>query len=423
MSSAFYPQGMQTYNNNLPSGGWKTWKGTGRYSYPVATTGGNIRPLTNKDPANDYPAPFGKPRPLKQYRKGAFPRIPIEPGQYSNSEARPADIELNVNRVVASSTGGALVKQMIDNPGSFIVAQNNLSSPDPALASKCNGICIVADYYPNNTYVTDNPIPRTESFPLCCNPERKARRRVLPANTNLPKNYYTTLEQYRENRCQTYDQRIFNFANNLGYNNPLVKPGGPLSGENNNAYLANCQPNAEIYQTSVLGLISRMINIMSYEGVLTPAQVQLAQTFTNFPDFMAFIESLPTDASNAAVQIFVSFMNNPYSGMPPTGPTNPNGCKVVYYKPNNYQFAQQGAVDSSTLILKKNVSTIGTNLASLKQTNTIIYKNKQPTCQAGMFTFNGNPRTCFPRTNSILNKPNGYFNRSQNPRAPSTPLL
>lgn len=422
MSSAFYPLGMNKYNNRVPQGGYQSWKGAGIESNPVGVTAGNIRPLTNNDPANDYPAPFGKPRPLKQYRKGAFPTIPIEIGQYSNSEATIADIELNINRVVASSTGGSLVKQMIDNPGSFSVKQNTLKSPDLSSPPNCKGICIVSDYYPNNTYVTDNPIPSTESPMFCCNPERKARRRVLPANTNLPKNYYTTLEQYRENRCQTYDQRVFNFANNLGQNNSFIKPGGPLA-INNNAYLANCQPNAEIYQTSVVGLISRVVDIMNSQGILTQDEVNYALTLTNFADFMYFIQNLPKIQSDAAVEIFNAFMNNPYSGMPITGPTNPNGCKVVYYKPNNYQFAQQGGVDSSTLTLKKNVSTISTNLASIKQQNSLIYKNKQPTCRAGMFTFNGNPRTCFPGTNSILNKPNGYFNRSQNPRQPSTPLL
>lgn len=418
MSNAFYPLGMNSYNNRLPQGGYVSGKGTGIESNPVGVTAGNIRPLTNNDPANDYPAPFGKPRPLKQYRKGAFPRITIEPGLYYNSEARPADIQLNVNRVVASSTGGSLVKQMIDNPGSFIVKQNTIKSPDNDTGN-CDGICIVSDIYPNYTYTTNNPNPITISPPLCCNPEKKARRRVLPANTNLPKNYYTTLEQYRENRCQTYQQRIFNFSTNIGSND---KPGGPLA-LNNNAYVANCQPNAEIYETSVVGLISRVLNIMLSRAAITAAQFKEASNFTSFNELQNFIQGLSGLAKEVASEILYSFMSNPYSGMPPTGPTNPIGCKVVYYKPNNYQFAQQGGVSSSTQILKKNVSTINTNLASLKQTNSLIYKNKQPTCQAGTFTFNGNPRTCFPGTNSILNKPNGFFNRSQNPRQPSTPLI
>ena len=41
--------------------------------------------------------------------------------------------------------------------------------------------------------------------------EKKALKRVRPASTNLKKNYYTTHKQYMQNRCQTYEQRVFNF--------------------------------------------------------------------------------------------------------------------------------------------------------------------------------------------------------------------
>ena len=42
---------------------------------------------------------------------------------------------------------------------------------------------------------------------------------------------------------------------------------------------------------------------------------------------------------------------------------------IVVYKPNNYQFANQGAVSSSTRVLKLNVDTISTNSASLQNYN------------------------------------------------------
>ena len=48
---------------------------------------------------------------------------------------------------------------------------------------------------------------------------------------------------------------------------------------------------------------------------------------------------------------------------------NSEGCRLTVYKPNNYQFAKQGAVDCSTRILKLNVSTISTNAASIKRNN------------------------------------------------------
>ena len=86
--------------------------------------------------------------------------------------------------------------------------------------------------------------------------------------------------------------------------------------------------------------------------------------------------------------------------MPLTGPSNPAGCQLTTYKPNNYQFAQQGAVSSSTRLLKLNVNTISTNAASIHNNNNMgdqlvtanqlyagdsntysnILKNKAPSC-------------------------------------------
>ena len=77
MSSAFYPQGMNTSNNRLPQGGYKSWKGKGVYSNPVGVTSTHIRPLTNNDPGNNFPTGFGLPRPMKHYRKGTVIRVPI----------------------------------------------------------------------------------------------------------------------------------------------------------------------------------------------------------------------------------------------------------------------------------------------------------------------------------------------------------
>ena len=44
-------------------------------------------------------------------------------------------------------------------------------------------------------------------------------------------------------------------------------------------------------------------------------------------------------------------------------------CGHVAYKPNNYQYATQGAVSSSTRILKQMVDTISTNAASMQRNN------------------------------------------------------
>jgi len=67
--------------------------------------------------------------------------------------------------------------------------------------------------------------------------------------------------------------------------------------------------------------------------------------------------------------VFTAYISNPFWGLPLSGPSNPVGCQLVVYKPNNYQFAKQGAVDSSTRNLKLNVDTISTNAASIQNYN------------------------------------------------------
>ena len=108
MSSAFYPQGMKSYNNYVPNGGYKSWKGTGALSNPVGIAPGHIRPLTNKDPGNVFKTGPFLPRPIKHYRKGRV--IPSTPIVASSSDtyaqkSEIAQINYNMNRFVKSSKG------------------------------------------------------------------------------------------------------------------------------------------------------------------------------------------------------------------------------------------------------------------------------------------------------------------------------
>lgn len=319
MSSAVYPIGMRPspasgYNHKSSmSNQYITWKGTGLSKTPVAVTAGTMRPLTNKDYGNNYPAPFGKPRPIKHSRKGSIPRVSVESVANPTTQAEYITIDRNLNRDVKSSTPSTLVTQMIQNPGGFSVKENTKDEKNP----NCGGICVTADLYPNLPYLTENPEPITTSTApngFCCNEERKARRRARPASTNLSKNYKTTHIQYLEDRCQTFKQRSFNFVRTSS-GNPNAKPGGP---DADNYYVPQCY--------------------------------------------------CPTTGLNY-------------------------GCGRVYYKPNNYQFAQQGAVSSSALNLRKNVNTINTNLAALPE-NIIIYKNKSEKCNPAYKMKNGNSKTC-----------------------------
>jgi len=448
MSSAVYPLGM----NSKPASGYShrstilnkqyvTWKGSGINSNPVGTAPGHIRPLTNNDPGNVFQTGFGLARPIKHFRKGRV--IVSDPVVANNltgvspvNGAIPININeaalinYNMNRFVKSSKGtslgggfggSGLLNDMQDKPGAFSVRLNTPGEIDGTLKSnndckKCEGIAIVADYYPNTTFLEENPEPNTQNRVLCCNDEIKAKRRAIYASTNLKKNYYTTTKQYLQNRCKTYDQKAFNFlsyrtnldASVYGANpyyistdgNKGPTPGSPLALAN--TYLANCQPGAQIFDATENALIAQMLSIMVNANILTQSQVNTFNTLgiNSIQGFFNWLNGLPPSQKEPALKVFTDFISNPYWGMPLSGPSNPAGCQLVVYKPNNYQYAKQGAVDSSTRNLKLMVDTISTNAASIQNYNNTgpllvnanqiyagvdpnisnLYKNKAPTC-------------------------------------------
>jgi hypothetical protein len=204
MSTAFYPQGMKKYNNNIPQGGYRSWKN----NFPTGTTNTHIRPLQNKDPLNWYPNPFGKPRPLKHYRKG-------------NSSG------LNdTTRIVRSSKSQSLEGGLGMLGNMQGVPANYQINSKESNCENCNGIKIVL----------------TETKELCCNKEEKALKNVIYANQNLNnENYYPNHIQYLQNKCMTYDKKSFGFFDhNIG----------------SSKYTTNCQP----YNKGCNSLISNLEN-------------------------------------------------------------------------------------------------------------------------------------------------------------------
>jgi hypothetical protein len=465
MSTAFYPLGMKTYNNHVPQGGYKPWKGTGVFSNPVGITASHIRPLTNNDSGNVFPTGFGLPRPIKHYRKGrvmAAPPIIVEdpnnPGQYMETSL----INYNLNRIVKSSKGSSLgggsgglglLNQMLDNPGGYIVKQNspneinNINQLNQDCTT-CEGVGIVASYYPNTSYLTENPEANTQNRVLCCNAQKKALRRVLPASTILKKNYYTTHSQYLQNRCQTYEQKAFNFQSPnpidiaaLNSGNPYItaakilaaKPGSPLALFN--TYFANCQPNGEIYEATEIALINKLLSIMANQTILSPTEIANFKALNNYT-FDSLFNYLNSLNNESAIAIFIDFVNNPYYGVPFSGPNNPVGCKLVVYKPNNPQFAKQGSVSSSTRMLKLNVDTIQTNAASLNRNNANlvfgespetanILKNKAPTCNNPAIIRFQNKKGCYlsPQYNLYRNTSQPAFSSNHFAQSPRNPLM
>lgn len=208
MSTAFYPLGMKSYNNSTNPKGYRTWKGDGIFANPITSIPVNIRPMTNKDYENNTTNKFGLPKPLRHYRKG---RIVAHLGE-------------NSSRAILSRNDGTLVSKMIDIPGG-----NCIDSTLNLDADIKHRTAVVNYYPPQNLTLTPEVTSIDSSF--CCNAEQKARRRVRPASTLLKKNYYTNLQNYRENRCMTFQQQSFNFQEKEGDDLP------------NNAFKPNCFPN------------------------------------------------------------------------------------------------------------------------------------------------------------------------------------
>jgi hypothetical protein len=471
LGTSFYPVGMGRPGNLRNQGGYKTWKGKGLNSNPVGIASGHIRPLTNLDPGNVFPSPFGAARPIKHYRKGrVIPNVAIinmdktQENKYIVSDKKYIAedevglIEYNLNRNVKSSKGtslgggfggSGLLNELQDKPGSYLVKQNPISEINEILQTKkdcttCQGVAIIDTYYPNKTYLTDNPEPNTENAKLCCNQEKFAKKRVIYASTNLKKNYYTTHTQYLQNRCKTYQQRVFNFQTynpinideiNNSQNQELTaalikgaKPGSPLS--ITNTYFANCQPNADLAIASEINIITLFFDILINRNILSKDYKIsfLSQNINKITlmNFFEYLKTLPDTIKQQAIPLYIEFIQNPYIGVPLSGPSNPVGCKLVVYKPSNPQFATQGAVDSSTRMLKLNVTTIEKNAASyyadsvgklisknnsseLITTNIpYLYKNKAPGCnQPPIFPFQ-NKKAC-----RYVRKPDYYTPVSQ----------
>lgn len=415
MATAFYSLGMVNEFNQAGSQPYRSWKGRGIFSNPINIASGNLRPLTNLDPANSAPAKFGLPRPIKHYRKGRSvvirdESIPFIERQYYS------------NRIVQSSVPNDLIKQSIDNPGSIITKQKDID------CTNCKGITMTDSYMPS-PYLTENPLPKSTNAYFCCNAQAKAIKRVLPASTLLKKNYFTTTYQKLYNRCQTFEQRQFNFltgelpgADKVLNENPLlmtkliinnVKPGEPLS--NLNSYVANCSPAGPTISSAIKYIfINRVIILWKNNNVITQQEAEsLTVNSQNISDLINTIKQLPTiELRDLASKIYIQVYNNADVQNILPSLNYPKACSKVYYKPNNPRFAQQGAVSSATRTLFTITKTIETNLASLtradlasvskiySQNNTIpaipfIYKNKVPRCNPGLYTKNGNSKVCF----------------------------
>lgn len=302
MSTAFYPLGMKTYNNHLPQGGYKSWKD----KFPVGITPTHIRPLTNKDSSNWYPAPFGRARPLKQYRKGV-----------ANATNSTRVVKSSVSQSIQGGLG--LIGQLQEVPGNYQV--KDLFNSEDTICRNCYGLKIVDNYKPQPTYLTDNPEPLiTETKELCCNPEKNALKAVIYASQNCQDaNYYPNSIQRLQNRCMTYDQRVFGFVRR----------------ESATSYIMDCQPYGA---TDCGSVVIPDLSTNTYVIAGTPPSPLVSSCDT---------------------------------------------CKEVVYKPSNKPFAVQGPVQSSTRTAKLTANTLENSYQMVYSKKPIVDQKEQYYYQHG----------------------------------------
>jgi hypothetical protein len=404
MSSAFYPQGMNTQTNE---GGYKTWKGNGIFSNPIATTATLIRPFTNNDYNNITQSKFGLPRPIKHYRKGTVTNAMDTNAMDTNAmdtnvmDTNVMDTNVmdtnDINRTVRSSksVSSGLVSQLMDIPGGFSVKDTG-----SGIHVSNSALKIVSDWAPI-TNLSEKPQPTVENALFCCNQQKKALRRVLPTSTIVKKDYFQTNHMYLYNRCQTFEQREFNFVSGPVDKNILAllqqypfisakviefaKPGSPLA--LNNLYVAQCVPDTSIESNAEIAFMTSITNSMLQSGLLSEIDYSTLKN-SNVNTIIDLINYLTINKFTDAVNYLYTIANNPYVNTPNTNSARSRkGCSQVYYKPNNPQYAKQGSVSSSTRILKLNVDTILKNAA---RNSSQIEKAKTPaTCSQQ--TYIGNP--------------------------------
>ena len=148
-----------------------------------ANVTGHIKPFSKTNMYLPTKHPFGKPRPIKHYRKGRIS-----------------------NGIFVKSNTVASVENLIDKPGAFV--QNSQSN------SQSNSCILVANHYPNLSNKSDKPDCNLETTKMF-NAEDKAKRRVRSGPTIVKHNYYQRLQEYRTARCSTFDQKSFHFDEDI----------------------------------------------------------------------------------------------------------------------------------------------------------------------------------------------------------------
>lgn len=278
---------------------------------------GNIYPQKNNDPRNNASYKIaGIARPLKHYRKGTF----VASGTTATSSKN-------------------LISTLMDKPGAYIERTDTCIRENSRVITNIGG--------PND--LTFNPEPATQSQSLCCNAQRKSHQMVLPTSTNLKDNYYVSSSQYLRNRCQTYDQKAFNFVSS-NFSQAALK---------RNAYVTDCNSNIMINNNSMLSMMDRLAKVLLQKGIITQEEYSqyIDDRITDLNAFIAFLNTVENrEQAVATVKATLSKVGITINS------NATNKCKVSIYKPSNQQFATQGSISCSLKTHKLHDTTISSSV-------------------------------------------------------------
>lgn len=241
------------------------------------------------------------------YRRGRISAAP-NPIRHWRKQLQPEQ---------GNTSGRISVGQVMDRPGGSVVLNSNSPTCDPLLCQSSLTTYVPANYVkplnPVNCWSAPSNIYQpTIVKKVICDPEQTARTASRYASTNLSKKYYTTGKAYLRSRVKLLEQ-----------NQTLSQIPG------NNYVSSDNQPSAR----------TQPIAANSYVP--------------------------PTDSKITGSQLY-----NSTNCIEDLSVCCPNTCqRHIIYKPNNYLFAQEGAVSSSSRIARLKYNAITKNNVNYLQLN------------------------------------------------------
>jgi hypothetical protein len=278
-----------------------------------------------------------------------------------------AQINYNLHRAVRSAVTSDQIAAAIDRPNGFTQASTSEDATQ-GCATQCIRQSFVGGWAPIKN-MTEVPHADTNNQAYCCSQVRKALKRTRPASTIVQPNYFQTTEAKLHRRCQTFKQRQFNFVTgpvdeavrNILLANPFVgaailehaKPGSALTLAN--TYVAQCVPGAG-NAGAERAFIVAVVKYMWDQQTISEATGEMLIVSNTVREFLTRL--IDAGMGDLVAQLW-DVARRALGNMTQVSSAEKN-CAKVYYKPNNPQFAKQGAVSSATRVLKLNVDTINT---------------------------------------------------------------